>query len=77
MLVEDAKIAVGQPAGDLLPFKGVDQWAYQKGSRARLLAAGQADRQLPHRVAQRQVPGGVPDHPWLMSLDVARAKMEA
>ena len=41
---------------------------------ARLQPARQADRQRLHRKLQRQVPGGVPEPHWFMSLDEARSE---
>ena len=41
--------------------KELDLWAWLHGVEARLLAAGQADRQRLRGVVQWQVPGGVPE----------------
>ncbi len=54
-----ASIRVDQ--GSEFISRELDLWAYMKGGDARLLAAGQANRQCVHRVIQRQVPGRMPE----------------
>lgn len=43
--------------------RDLDLWALPEGRRARVLAPGQADGQLVHRVVQRQVPGRMSERP--------------
>ena len=46
------------------------------GRHARLLPAGQADRQCVHRGVQRPVPGGVSQRHWFLTLADAQEKLE-